>query len=74
MDEPLSSALFDFDFERTDSISGRNLDVARSEVRARIFEEVVLYRPALASMSMSMHLDAKMDCGDRMDHEGHFHK
>lgn len=69
MDEPLSSALFDFDFERTDSISGRNLEVARSEVRARIFEEVLLYRPSLARM---IDHDTKMDYGgdygsDRMD-------
>jgi len=48
MDEPLSSTLFDFDFERTESISGVDLEVARAEVRARIFEEVLLYRPGLA--------------------------
>ena len=58
MDEPLSSALFDFDFERTESISGTDLEVARSEVRARIFEEVLLYRPALASM---MHHESSGD-------------
>ena len=51
MDEPYSGALFDFDFERTESISGVNLEVARNEVRARIFEEVLLYRPALEQYS-----------------------
>ena len=57
MDEPLSGALFDFDFERTESISGVDLDVARAEVRARIFEEVLLYRPSLA-------FTGKPTCGD----------
>ena len=73
MDEPYSGALFDFDFERTESISGVNLEVARNEVRARIFEEVLLYRPALAQYSSKQRsgLDAKggsnMDRDDAME-------
>jgi len=64
MDEPLSSNLFDFDFERTESISGFDVEVARAEVRARIFEEVLLYRPGLAqSHASGSYGDAKMGYG-----------
>lgn len=43
MPEPDSRALFDFDFERTPG--GMDVDMPREEVRARMYEELLIYRP-----------------------------
>jgi mitogen-activated protein kinase 1/3 len=66
MEEPVCTELFDFDFERgtTSDLSAVHKDVmSRDEVRLRIFDEVLKYRPAAAAaVKDSLHLmdaDAK---------------
>jgi serine/threonine protein kinase len=72
MDEPVCSELFDFDFERgtTSDLSAAHKDVmSRDEVRLRIFDEVLKYRPAAAAaVKDTLHLidaDAKTGGAER---------
>lgn len=70
MDEPVCSELFDFDFERgtTSDLSAAHKDVmSRDEVRLRIFDEVLKYRPAAAAaVKDTLHLlDADAKNGER---------
>ncbi len=55
MAEPVSRTLFDFDFEK--SPSGMDVDISREEVQARMYEEMLLYRPY--GSSLSAHTESK---------------
>ena len=70
MEEPVCKELFDFDFERgtTSNMESTSKDVmSREEVRLRIFDEVLKYRPAAAAaVQDTLHpMDADAKCGDR---------
>ena len=70
MEEPVCKELFDFDFERGTTSNMDNMDkdvMSREEVRLRIFDEVLKYRPAAAAaVQDTLHLmDADAKGGDR---------
>ena len=70
MEEPVCKELFDFDFERgtTSNMDSIDKDVmSREEVRLRIFDEVLKYRPAAAAaVQDTLHLmDADAKSGDK---------